>query len=85
MKREQKNLKHIGEVRRAYASGEARQRRLQSGITQSEFAKAIGASTALISLWESGGRKPRGEFAVEAWDVLEGMRQVEMALAQEGV
>jgi DNA-binding XRE family transcriptional regulator len=51
--------------------------RKESGASQTEFATAVGASPAAVSLWESGARSPRGQLALECWLALDAMRKAE--------
>lgn len=50
-------------LRRMCRSGEAREIREKSGLSQAEMAAGIPASRAAVSAWELGTRIPHGEAA----------------------
>jgi DNA-binding transcriptional regulator YiaG len=54
----------LAEVRRLARSGEARRIRVDSGLSESEIAAAVGVSTAAISRWETALRRPTGRAAL---------------------
>jgi DNA-binding XRE family transcriptional regulator len=50
-------------ARTLLASGKARDIRERAGVTRDDAGRAIGASGAAITHWESGLRRPRTELA----------------------
>lgn len=50
-------------ARQAGRSGLARALRVRAELSQSEIAREIGVSAGVISLWENGKRRPRGQGA----------------------
>jgi transcriptional regulator with XRE-family HTH domain len=54
----------IVEARDAAASGRGRRLRQAAGLSQPELAAAVGVSTPLVSRWEAGARRPRGNSAI---------------------
>jgi DNA-binding transcriptional regulator YiaG len=52
------------EMRLFVRSGEARDRRRRSGLSLAEVGRTVGASTAAISRWETGQRRPTGAPAL---------------------
>jgi DNA-binding transcriptional regulator YiaG len=59
-----KEAVELTEVRRLLSSGEARRTRTASGLSLSEVAGVVGVSTAAISRWETGDRRPTGRAAL---------------------
>jgi transcriptional regulator with XRE-family HTH domain len=66
-------LRERAEARRGLAEPEERRRlREQAGFTQIELASFLGVTSAAVSLWEAGRRRPRGrvlERYIAALDV----------------
>ena len=58
-------------VRHALTSGEARRRREAAGLSQAEWAAALGVDRATVGLWESGARVPRSAVALRLADLLD--------------
>ena len=54
----------IMEARDAAGSGRGERLRQAAGLSQGELAEAIGVTSACVSRWEAGVRRPRGEAAV---------------------
>ncbi len=49
---------NLVELRKMLASGEARARRQRFGLSLSEVAAVVGVSSAAVSRWETGLRRP---------------------------
>lgn len=56
------------------ASGEALRVRLAARLSRPELARDIGCDPAAIARWESGDRRPRGEYALQYHHVLQRLR-----------
>lgn len=54
----------LAEARKALVDGRARTVREEAGLTQAEVGRACGVTSQAVHRWESGGRQPRGEFAL---------------------
>jgi DNA-binding XRE family transcriptional regulator len=59
-----RDARRLVEMRAAARNGEARRRRLASGLTQAELGAVCGVSGPAIARWEHGDRVPRGEAAL---------------------
>lgn len=55
----------IADLHRLISSGEARDIRERTGVTQANIADSIGTTPGAISRWESGARAPRGNRALQ--------------------
>ncbi|HZU54822.1 MAG TPA: helix-turn-helix domain-containing protein [Actinocrinis sp.] len=67
------------EVTEWIRTGEARERRIRSGLSQSEVAASCDASPTAVLRWERGERRPRGRYAVAYHKVLEQLGARELA------
>jgi DNA-binding transcriptional regulator YiaG len=52
------------EAREAARSGRGERLRVAAGLSQGEVAGAVGVTSACISRWEAGDRRPRGDAAL---------------------
>ncbi|WP_425460953.1 helix-turn-helix transcriptional regulator [Lacisediminihabitans profunda] len=59
-----------------FRSGESKALREEAGISQAEFARAVGVSRSAVCQWESDSRSPRTEVALRCWSVLSRLRTV---------
>lgn len=59
-----KQLGQIADVRRLIANGEAKRIRESADVSLSEIAQVCDVDNSTVSRWESGRRRPRGEFAL---------------------
>jgi putative transcriptional regulator len=55
-----KSVKGLAVHKRQLRSNEVAAVRLQSGLTQAQFAEVLGASIGTVRKWESGERSPSG-------------------------
>jgi DNA-binding XRE family transcriptional regulator len=58
-------------ARTLLASGKARDIRERAGVSRDDASRAIGASGAAITHWESGLRRPRTELAARYGQLLD--------------
>jgi transcriptional regulator with XRE-family HTH domain len=57
-------------MRRAAGNGTARAFREQAGVTGAEIARRVGVTSAALSLWERGFRRPNAHHAMVWAEVL---------------
>lgn len=69
-----KDLKKLQYVRAAAADGQARQTRIDAGLTQGEIAKAVGVAQSTVAQWENGARRPRGASGLRYAVVLKALQ-----------
>jgi transcriptional regulator with XRE-family HTH domain len=60
-------------VRDLVASGEARTRRVQAGLSLSDVARAVQVAPTTIWRWEGGRRSPRGQAALRYGHLLDSL------------
>ncbi len=65
-----KEAVELSEVRQLLHSGEARRIRLASKLSLAEVGGVVGVSTATVSRWETGQRRPSGRLALVYWRLL---------------
>ena len=65
------DLKRLTQVRALLATGEAKRRRVISGLSLSEIAGACLVDPSTVWRWEEGLRSPRGRDALRYWRVLD--------------
>lgn len=58
------------------ASGRGRTVRAAARLSQSDVARAVGATHAAVSAWECGRRKPKGDLALRYGALLDALRDV---------
>jgi DNA-binding transcriptional regulator YiaG len=63
----------LAQVRQWAVTGHALQTRERSGLSQAEFATAVGTTVPTISRWERGLRVPRGQIALRYHAVIQSL------------
>lgn len=66
-------------VRAAVSSGEARRLREAAQLSIGEVASACGVDQSTVWRWERGARSPRGDKALRYGELIESLRDREMA------
>jgi transcriptional regulator with XRE-family HTH domain len=62
-------------LREDIATGAAKRRRLDAGLSNSEVGAVVGVDQSTVSRWENGTRTPRGAAAVKYARFLETLEQ----------
>lgn len=66
-----RQLERLTRVRALLASGEAKRRRVDAGLSLRELADACGVDATTVWRWEEGRRIPRGHHAQDYARVLD--------------
>lgn len=65
------DVARLARIRRWCATGEARRRRKDAGLSLMEVAEAIGVNLTTVHRWENGSHRPRRSAALRYLAALE--------------